>query len=325
MKQCHNDRELGRALWQQLNSVIILTQQMRITDEKYQQLLDQVSDGKGTQKDYQFLQTRIMTPDTIIRGTYFEDALMIVPGNALVRGLNKIHAVFHAPSRGYQLIINPARDKCTEFHFTDSKLKMLKKLALTKTGNLPHECLLFPGMPVILTDNMAVQLGLTNSTPGIVKKIICDPREQTSHSDIHTLQIQPVCVIVTFPTTTCSQLEGLDKQDIPIYPVSHSFSYRFPGALTYASICWTQLPLVPAYSYTAYKSQAQTLPCAIVDLVPSPPLQVKDTSFAYVPLSRIREAKQLHILRPFDIGVLQMEKSLDHQAQDARFARLSIA
>ena len=79
---------------------------------------------------------------------------------------------------------------------------------------------------------------------------------------------------------------------------------------------------MPAYAYTAYKSQAQTLPCAIIDLVPAPHMNVTDSSFAYVPLSRIRDSKDLAILRDFDISVLQKERTLDHQAQDKRFAKL---
>ena len=39
-------RELGRAIWKQLTHVILLDQQMRITDKPYQELLNRLRKGK---------------------------------------------------------------------------------------------------------------------------------------------------------------------------------------------------------------------------------------------------------------------------------------
>ena len=55
-----------------------------------------------------------------------------------------------------------------------------------------------------------------------------------------------------------------------------------------------QLPLLPAYAYTDYKSQGKTLSHAVVDLQSTSTLQG-----AYVMLSRVRSLKGLLILRPF--------------------------
>ena len=83
------------------------------------------------------------------------------------------------------------------------------------------------------------------------------------------------------------------------------------------------MPLVPAYAYTAHKTQGQTLPAAIIDLVVPDKMPVKDSSFAYVPLSRVRQLKDLYILRPFTLNVLCKQKTNDHKAQDERFTHLS--
>ena len=67
------------------------------------------------------------------------------------------------------------------------------------------------------------------------------------------------------------------------------------------------LPLVPAYSITTHKSQGQTLPKIIVDLV-MPPGPVELASI-YVPLSRVKRLQDLLILRPFQFDVLQKKPS----------------
>ena len=277
--QSQNDRELGRSLWHQLTHVIILDEQMRVTDKGYQELLERVAIGKGTQNDYQFLQTRIVEI-LDIHDTQFQEAPMITPGNILVNASNRMHATSEAQSCGYQLLLRYPTDTCSKIKICKSKAKQLRSIPLSKTANLPAECYLFPGMPVKLTENIAVKFGLTNSTSGVIKEIVCDPREKCSQEQIHILQYNTLYVIVTFETTECLQLEGLFQKDIPIYPTTKSFSYKFPGTKKRSSISRTQLPLVPAYSYTAYKSQAQTLPCAIVDLVPAPHMNVTDSSFA---------------------------------------------
>ena len=318
------DQAVGRGLWQQLTGVIILTEQMRVTDKVYQELLDRTAIGKGTQQDHEFLHNKVIGEEITLHDTQFIDAPLIVPGNKLVTELNGINAESDAQSSRKQLIINCTIDKCNKMTLTKSKLKQLHKLPFPKTANLPSQCPLFPGMPVKLTENMAVELKLTNSASGIVKEIVCDPREVLSTAKRHTLIYPPLCVIVTFPQTTCPTLKGLEDKDIPVYPVTKTFSYRFPKATRRTRISRTQLPLVPGYSYTAYKSQAQTLPCAAVDLVPPPYMQVRDASFAYVPLSRVRTSDNLALLRPFNISVLQKGKSPDHEAQDIRFAKLSL-
>ena len=56
----------------------------------------------------------------------------------------------------------------------------------------------------------------------------------------------------------------------------------------------TQLPLLPAYCYTDYKSQGRSLEKAIVD-----PLTAQSLQGLYVMLSRVRNLDGLTVLRPF--------------------------
>jgi hypothetical protein len=79
----------------------------------------------------------------------------------------------------------------------------------------------------------------------------------------------------------------------------------------------TQLSIVPAFAITTYKAQGLTMNKIVVDLqVPLGKLQVASI---YVPLSRVKRAEDVAILRPFDMKVLQVRPS---PAQDAELKRL---
>jgi ATP-dependent exoDNAse (exonuclease V) alpha subunit len=71
-----------------------------------------------------------------------------------------------------------------------------------------------------------------------------------------------------------------------------------------------QLPIILKYATTNYKCQGETLDSAIVDLNPAPGQRL-DSSFAYVPLSRIKTFSSLTILRDFPIRVLTQGIRLD--------------
>ncbi len=306
------DREFGRSLWHQLSKAVILTEQNRIKDKRYEAILKRISVGAGTKADYKVLNSRLMNKIDMSQEKY-RNAPFIVPGNEFSREINRIHATWNAQMLGEILHLSTAEDQCAKVMLTNSKLQQLHALSYTQTGNLPKEVELFKGARVMLTKNLAVELGLSNGSMGTVTRI---------HYDEHTKGRQiPSCVIVNFPSTTCPKLPGLDEREIPIMPTTSSYQFRFPGTLKAATIRRYQLPLVTAYSYTAYKSQGKTLPAVIVDLQP-PSKRAVDASFAYVPLSRVQSLQDLVILRPFSISVIQATRPRDLIAQEKRFKEM---
>ncbi len=314
------DREHGRGLWSQLTHAVILHEQNRVTDEAFQELLVRLSEGKCTPEDVALLSTRSIGNGVPL--DRFQSSPCIVPGNMLRVNLNNIHAKHHAKVQSTQLIISCAIDKGAKRVLKPSNINHLMKLPDNKTGRLPGECPLLPGMPVMLTTNIAVELGLTNSSQGIVREVVCDPSEKIQDSEVHKLRHLPKYVVVEFPNTKCPQLPNLPHKYIPIFPIHTSFQYRFPGAKKTESIARTQLPIVPSYCITSYKSQGKTLSSAIIDLVPPKRYHV-DTSFSYVPLSRVRRLDDVVILRDFPQWVLNKKKSHDHTAQDMHFGELA--
>ena len=109
-------------------------------------------------------------------------------------------------------------------------------------------------------------------------------------------------------------LRGLDPNHIPIFPRKGYFKVGIKGQnqgkKTYKEVRVnrTHFPIVPRFSCTSHKSQGMTLNKAIVDLVrPANYKGAINTSFAYVPLSRVRRLDDLTILRPFDASVINVQ------------------
>jgi hypothetical protein len=195
-------------------------------------------------------------------------------------------------------------------------------------------------MPVLLTDNIACELGLSNGTQGIFRELIYDDQEDPDGLNVrsevfpsNTIYIRkPLYALVEINTSQVeTNLDGLRPKLIPIplikkrftVPIKQLFGRQFermqrgkkvPQGI---QVTRTQLPIVPAFAITTYKAQGLTMNKIIVDLqVPLGALQVASI---YVPLSRVKRAEDIAILRPFDMKVLQVRPS---PAQEAELKRL---
>jgi len=195
-------------------------------------------------------------------------------------------------------------------------------------------------MPVLLTDNIACELGLSNGTQGIFRELIYDDHEEPDSLKVrsevfpsNTIYIRkPLYALVEINTSQVeTSLDGLRPKLIPIPLIKKQFTIpikqlfgrlfeRMEGGKKIPQVIQvtrTQLPIVPAFAITTYKAQGLTMNKIVVDLqVPLGTLQVVSM---YVPLSRVKRAEDIVILRPFDMKVLQVRPS---PAQDAELKRL---
>lgn len=195
-------------------------------------------------------------------------------------------------------------------------------------------------MPVLLTDNIACELGLSNGTQGIFRELIYDDQHESGTLSINnsvfpssTVYVRkPLYALVEINTSQVeANLDGLRPKLIPIplirkqftVPIKQLFGQRFEGmqgkikVTEVIQVTRTQLPIVPAFAITTYKAQGLTMNKIVVDLqAPAGTLQVASI---YVPLSRVKRADDIAILRPFDMKILQIRPST---AQDAELKRL---
>ena len=297
-------RKLGQHLWKQVNSIVLLDEQMRVTDRAYQDLLNRLREGKCTDSDIEMLNKRVVgqSVDDIV---HIEGNPIIAPGNKLVQTLNNLFVTSHSQHK--KIHISSAKDTIKKRNLPNNLVNFIKDFPSTRTNGLPGELPLYVGMPIFLTDNVATELGLTNGTTGVVKSIQFDRNEIiTGGTGFNHLKNIPVCVIVQLDDINMNPLEGLTPNHVPIFPKAGSFAVKIPGKKDAININRTHFPLVPRFACTAHKSQGKTLSKALIDLViPDNKKGGVEISFSYVPLSRVRALKDLTILRPFDSSILR--------------------
>ena len=183
-------------------------------------------------------------------------------------------------------------------------------------------------MPVLLTENIAIELGLSNGTRGIFRQLVYEESSTTVVFENNKFPkstkyiMQPKCALVEFPG--CKHESELAKLQFKIIRISvreQTFLCDVKELLTESvakatkinkrttkiSVKHKALSLIPAYSMTTHKSQGQTFGKIIIDLVMPPgPVEVASV---YVPLSRVKRLEDLLIVRPFEFATLQVKPS----------------
>ena len=308
-------------VWKNLTHVVLLDEQMRVQDSAYLELLNRLREGKCTQSDVEMLNKRVIGHHVDI--TSISQNPIIVPGNELGMEINRLFAYRHSQNK--QIFVTKAKDTYNKGKRLPRELAdMIKDKPHTKTNQLPGELPLFVGMPIYISNNIAVELGLTNGTSGMVKAIHLQNVETISEQDtgFHHVQFTDTdCIIVELDDIEAIQLRGLQPNHIPIFPQSGSFQVELKrkktsGKVKKISVNRTHFPIVPRFSVTGHKSQGLTLEKAIVDLVPNPKYKGSvEVSHSYVPLSRVRRLEPLTILREFPASVIL--KPAENEARTA--------
>ena len=305
-RQTNNTKILGANLWRQVNKIVLLDQQMRCTDQVYLDILNRLRESKCTDRDAALLNSRVVGQNVDI--TSIQDAPIIVPGNQLVMAINK--QFIASLSNHTKVYVSKAEDYIGRKKNGQSVPKVvskkIKNWAPTSTRGLPRELHLFIGMPVMVTNNIATELGITNGAVGKIRSIHLKNGETiTEGTGYHHLKHQPDFVIVELEDVSMRPLDGLPPNHVPISAKSDGFSVYLKDKKKSIHVNRSHFPLVPRYSCTAHKSQGKTLRKAVVDLVPiHGNTKTVGKEFAYVPLSRVRRLQDLTILRPFDPSIL---------------------
>ena len=178
------------------------------------------------------------------------------------------------------------------------------------------------GMKAMVVLNIATEADLANGTRGTVQGFVLDPREgRTSPDDDGHIRLQyPPPVIYFKPDIqTTTVFEGVPEGIIPISPSTTRFNVDVDG--NKVQLERRQLGIVPAYAFTDYKSQGQTMEFVIVD-ISKPPTGVLSPFSVYVALSRSRGRKTIRILREFDRALLMHHPSEDLRKDMMRLERL---
>jgi hypothetical protein len=282
---------------------------MRVTDPAYLELLNRLRKGECNDSDVEMLNRRVVGNSVDI--TSMSGNPVITPGNPLGMAINNLFATHHAQYE--KVLVTRAKDKVNKGKVPSSVAEKINNRPATQTGQIPGEIPFYVGMPVYLSKNMHVELGLTNGTKGIVRSIhLKNGRSISGDTGKHYVNFTDGdYIIVEFDDIKVSPLPGLVLNHIPITPQDTDFLV-YVGNGKSVTVKRHHFPLVPRFSVTSHKSQGMTLGKAIVDLVPPirkgrrkpDPVSIE---FAYVPLSRVRRLEDLTILRMFDPSVLKVQ------------------
>ena len=214
------------------------------------------------------------------------------------------------------------------------------ELCDSKTEHLPGLLPLVPVMPVILTQNIAIELGLINGTNGIFRQLVYE--EDSVSTDIISDKFpsttrymrKPLYALIEIARAMVAcNFEHLGSNLVPTPIMEQTFRINIADILpkdkrlksnqkAILSIKRRALPLVPAYSITTHKSQGQTLNKVVIDL--KLPNGTDDIAAIYVPLSRVKILSDLIILKHFDYKILLTKPSKSQLAEIERLDKLYI-
>ncbi|KIN93532.1 hypothetical protein M404DRAFT_171034 [Pisolithus tinctorius Marx 270] len=120
--------------------------------------------------------------------------------------------------------------------------------------------------------------------------------------------------------TKAEGLDGLPQGVLPITPLTRSFMIVTANGEK-KTVTRQQLPVTPAYTFTDYQSQAQTIEYCIVD-ISTPPSGGLTPFNVYVALSRSRGRDTIRLLRDFNERLFTQHPSKYLRLEDQWLATL---
>lgn len=316
----------GAFLWRQVNVCVILKiNQRQINDPGYAQLLSRVRVGESLRSPSKQVTGEYVPSDLeVLRErelwriaerseeefSNFRYAPVIVGDRMLRDELNALLLVKHSRRLGKRVSLYYSRDTIHKAPPSDEVKKQLwtmpPKLTSEFFGKLP----LFTGMRVMVIDNVAISGRVVNGAEGTVKHVLYETdRDGRRFASV---------VYVHIPGSSVN-IPGLEDEVVPIFPMACNFEVNVTvnGTKFKKYVTRMQLPLVPAYSYTDFKSQGRSLGYAIVDIASAYSLQG-----VYVMLSRVKTLEGVAVLRWFSPGKIYQRLAEDIRNELDRINRL---
>ncbi|KAF5310090.1 hypothetical protein D9619_010532 [Psilocybe cf. subviscida] len=284
----------GVLVWRQVTKVIeLLKNQRQADDPVYAQFLLRLRKGEcilpkppSISGDWEYLKTRLLNRlnDQTLRS--FRDAPFVVGNKAVRDALNAKLIMYHSKRMGQEVCIYHSIDTVSRVNVPARIQKRLWSLKSSENNEAFGRLPIFPGMKVMITENLAFGHGIVNGSEGVVQSI----KYNEDGFGIRTA----VVAYVHIPGSGMN-LPGLDEDVVPIFPVSTRIDFKFDikRGISCSGFTRKQLPFVPGYAYTDFKSQGRTLTRVIVDIATA------KGQGAYVMLSRVKSLDGLAILRWF--------------------------
>ena len=232
------EMQIGRRIYEEFSTVVILKEQMRVLDKPWRDFLDHLRHGCVEVHHLQTLRkllvqrhspsdhhTNAPPSATDFSTTPWVDAALITPRHAVRTLWNEAALQQMCAESKRQLFICVARDT-----IKGKPLSLAQRYALAsrhrtdgrrRRKDLPESIHLAIGMKVMVTNNLQTDLDITNGARGAIVDIILDPEEpELEGGPIVTLKFLPACVLVKLSHTRAGRLPGLESGVNPIQRVS---------------------------------------------------------------------------------------------------------
>ena len=251
-------------------------------------LLSRLREGKCTETDYAFLNSRLakrLASEQDISRWY--NAPIIVSENATKDALNIAATEAFARQSGQPLYWYYCTDRHCGDPISDPALRThLQSLSSNTTNNRLGRIPLVVGMPVMLMTNFDVSNGIVNGTIGTLKSV-------QYWIDDEGFRHATSCIIRS-KHIVGDPLPGLEKNEGVALQDETDMMFIHPHTKKKCKIKRSQLPIQPAFSVTAHKSQGLSLDNVVVDLQ-----SCSGSESPYVMISRVKSLQGLMVLRPF--------------------------
>ena len=328
LAQDSDEAKIGRRIYEEFSTVVVLREQMRVTDQIWRSFLVRLRYGNVQRSDLTILRNLLLQNSPINSSSPpWADASLITPRHAVRAHWNEASLRKACSENSQRLLICHAEDT-----FKGRPLSLHERYALAQRGlgdnrrkhkDLPEMIELAIGMKVMVTSNIATDLDITNGARGTIVDIILDPEEPPlGGSAVHTLKHLPQCVLVKLNRTRAARLDGLEEGVVPIFPAKSSMQILVERKTR--TVARSQYPITAAYCFTDYRSQGQTIPHVIVDIA-SPPSGKLSLFNLYVALSRSSGRESIRLLREFDDEIFLESHEPELVLEDERLDELDNA
>lgn len=314
----------GRSIYEQFDIVVKLDEQMRIQDKVWQDILDRSRSGDCTKTDISEIKKLVLTnpecdvPD--FEKAPWNDAVLVTSRNGVRTLWNNMSLSRHCHITGNMHYVLYATDTCNDRPLSTQERLAIAHLKLDATNNLPNRVDLAIGMKTMILVNISTDVDLANGSRGIISDIILDPREVLPNDASTTIYLMyPPAVVLFRPFSNKNvKIPGLEHGTIPVFPTHTTFSIQAEKKTT---IHRWQFAVTPAYAFTDFKSQGQTMECVIAD-IGKPPSGFLSPFDVYVTLSRSRGRPSIRLLRDFEERLFTTHPSEELRKEDTRLASL---
>ncbi|TEB19408.1 hypothetical protein FA13DRAFT_1646947, partial [Coprinellus micaceus] len=326
-RQTQGDQEntLGLMIWHMFVVVVILRQNMRQikkghADESLRTVLEHLRYKDCTPEDIQWLQTRIpsFNRNLNVADKKWRDVSVITAWNCHKDQINNMNAKRFAQDQGLPLTTFYSVDKQNAPHrlstpkrgpkirrapkkapppdkpgirLTSAVQKMLWRLSPHTSEHVAASLSLCVGMPVMIRNNEATELGVTKGQEAVVRGWTSyEIPRYPGHFALDVLFVELVKPAVPV------KLPYLDKNVVPLTKIATSIKAVLPNDSP-VTLTRHQVPVLLNFAMTDYCSQGKTRAVNVVDLKRS-----KNHQAVYVSLSRGTSADDTMILRDFSLG-----------------------